>query len=302
MRYVRQRYEASRTAQWVAAARTFGGQLPEELVLAEDPYGLSFSDGAASRVATALLRHPRLLRSTLAHAGPLTSFLLWMQLRTRALDDVLLEFVRAGGRQVVLLGAGYDSRAARFARELGDTTVFEVDHPATQAVKRARLPAGVRGRVVYVSWDFERDPMAELPARLAELSLAARAKVLTIWEGVTMYLSPEAIDATVRALRGLGGAGSRLALTYIDRTAIERRARADLEHGLFQRLVATVGEPWRFGWHPAELAGWFEARGFVLVSDVTDGELARRFFPARQQRRFARENRHIAVVEVRDGR
>jgi methyltransferase (TIGR00027 family) len=222
-----------------------------------------------------------------------------MQLRTRALDDVLLEFVRGGGRQVVILGAGFDSRALRFGRELSDAAVFEVDRPATQTRKIARLPVEtMQNRVIYVAWDFENDDAALLPHRLRELGLDSGQRVLTIWEGVTMYLGEGAIDATVRAVREFGSAGSRLALTYIDRRAI---ARPRGEHGLLQQIVARAGEPWRFGWHPDELGGWFAQRAFALLSDVSDAELAAHHLPSRERRRFDRATRHIAVLEVRSG-
>jgi methyltransferase (TIGR00027 family) len=289
----------SHTAQWVAAARSLGVLLPEELLLARDPHGVDFTHGTTRAIAEALLSRPRLARALLRRAGPLTSFLLWMQLRTRALDDVLLDFVRSGGRQIVLLGAGYDSRALRFSRELEQAVVFEVDAPATQARKVAGLPAEtLQNRVVYAPWDFERDAPDGLPARLAELGLDRREPVLTIWEGVTMYLGESAIHATVRAIRAFCGRGSRLAVTYMDRKAISSPRG---EHGLHQLLTARVGEPYRFGWHPNELAAWFRAREFELLSDATDSELAARFYPARVARRFKQQVRHIAVFEVRSG-
>ncbi len=297
MRYSGKRLEASRTAEWVAAARSVGGLLPSELALARDPYGVLYARGLVRGVAELLLRHPRWARALLPHAGPLTSFLLWMQLRTRALDDLLLEFVRGGGRQIVLLGAGYDSRALRFGHELAGAQVFEVDHPATQAGKVERLPAETfRTRVVYVGWDFERDDMAELPLRLHRQGLDPNARVLTIWEGVTMYLGHAAIEATLQAVRAFAGDRSLLAFTYIDRRAL---ARPGHELKLSARLVASVGEPWRFGWEPAELPAWLVARGYALLSDESDADLAARHLPPRMRRSFARASRRVALAEVR---
>jgi len=289
--------EASRTAQWVAAARSLGALLPPELVLARDPYGLGFTHGAVRKVCDMLLRRPFLARGWLTRVGPLTAFLLWMQLRTRALDDVLLEFVRDGGRQVVLLGAGYDCRALRFGAQLSDATVFEVDHPATQAGKVRQLPAeSMRTRVVYVGWDFERDAMAQLPARLHEMGLDPSAPVLTIWEGVTMYLQPPAIESTVRAVRAFATAPSELAVTYIDRRALRAPSR-DVQ--LSAKLAAGAGEPWTFGWDPEDFPFWFSARGFELAFDVSDAELATRFLPARFWRHFAKKSRRLALLRTR---
>ncbi|HEX5657511.1 MAG TPA: SAM-dependent methyltransferase [Polyangiales bacterium] len=295
MKHSGKQVEASLTAQWVAAARTVGALLPSELVLARDPFGVEFARGGMRKFANLLLSQPLLARTLLPHAGPLTGFLLWMQLRTRALDDVLLAFVRGGGRQVVLLGAGYDCRALRFAAELAGCTVYEVDHPATQQVKTRSLPVeSFHNRVVYVPFDFERDALAELPARLHAEGLQQDAPVLTIWEGVTMYLSEAAIDATLGAIKGLAS-DSRLAMTYIDRRVLERRPT---EVALSARIVARVGEPWRFGWHPAELPRWLAARGFRVTSDESDSDLAARLLPPRAQRYFVKGTRHLALARL----
>jgi methyltransferase (TIGR00027 family) len=300
MRHSGKGTEASRTAQWVAAARTLGALFPAELVLARDPYGLGFAQGATRKLAELLQQRPWLARRVLTRAGPLTGFLLWMQLRTRALDDMLLDFVRQGGRQVVLLGAGYDCRALRFGSELADATVFEVDHPATQAGKARKLPAEtMRTRVVYVGWDFELDAIAELPARLRVLGLDAEAPVLTIWEGVTMYLQPDAIESAVRAVRQLGGERSLLALTYIDRRALRAPSR---DVRLSSKIAARAGEPWTFGWDPEDFPFWFAARGFELAFDLSDAELATRFFPARFWHHFAKKARRLALLRVRGPR
>lgn len=288
--------EASRTAQWVAVARSLGELLPAELVLAHDPFGTGFAKGSMRTLAELLTRRPWLSSKLLTRAGPLTGFLLWMQLRTRALDDVLLDFVKKGGRQVVLLGAGFDCRALRFGRELAAATVFEVDHPSTQSSKVRQLPAEtMRTRVVYVGWDFERDAMSQLPARLHEQGLDPSLPVLTLWEGVTMYLEPASIESAVRAVRTFGAEQSLLAFTYIDQDA------AGAPRGQFKlmaELVSHVGEPWRFGWEPEDMPFWFGARGFSLVSDASDAELATRFLPARYWHHFARRARHLAIVRA----
>src|SRR5262249_25735248 len=142
------------------------------------------------RVVEAARRFPAVASRALAR-----DHVLGMQLRTRVLDDVLLGFVAQGGRQVLLLGAGFDCRAARFHPELSGATVFEVDHPATQAKKRRVLAdlGAESAPVAYLAWDFETAPMADLPGRLAALGHDPERPTLTLWEGVTMYLTPDAI-------------------------------------------------------------------------------------------------------------
>ena len=260
------RDRASRTAAWVAGCRGLGHLLGAAQI-ADDPYGLQF----AGRGFTLLGRLPGMQR-----------WVTYMQVRTRAIDDELLGFA---GDQVVILGAGYDARAARFERELRGTTVFEIDHPATQARKRDVLP---ETGAVYVPWDFERRPVSELPDELAARGLDLARPTLVLWEGVTMYLSEAAIEATFAALRRLR---ARLVFTYIERRRITGK-RA------FRSLLTAIGEPWRFGWDPAALPGWLAARGFTLERDQAETALARQLLPAELARHVAAEGRHIAVATV----
>jgi methyltransferase (TIGR00027 family) len=277
---------ASSTAAWVAGCRGLGSLLGEAQI-ADDPYGLRFGGPFFASIERASRVWP--LGAALAAVPALMPWVAYMQVRTRAIDDELLAF---GGDQVVILGAGYDCRAARFARELRGTSVFEVDHPATQARKREVIGETA---TEYVPWDFEAQPLEQLPEALVARGLDPARPTLTIWEGVTMYLSEPAIDATVAAIHGLGGEGSRLVFTYIERAVIDRppvRTRA------LRTVLAGVGEPFRFGWHPAALPDWLDARGLELESDRAEVELAADLLPPRYSTRVTREGRHVAVASV----
>jgi methyltransferase (TIGR00027 family) len=99
---------------------------------------------------------------------------------------------------------------------LADTTVFEVDHPATQALKRERaaaIPAKAR-QVRFVATDFRRNDMA---ASLRAAGYDPSLPTFWLWEGVTVYLRPEAVAANLEALAALSAAGSHLALTYLSK-------------------------------------------------------------------------------------
>ncbi|HEX6242738.1 MAG TPA: SAM-dependent methyltransferase, partial [Polyangiales bacterium] len=227
----------------------------------------------------------------------LPRFVRWMQLRTRAFDDVLRSFLARGGRQVVLLGAGYDCRALRFAAQLEGVRFFEVDHPATQAQKRAVLAsAQLSSQARYVAWDFERDPLAMLRSRLEAQGLSQREPVLTFWEGVTMYLSEGAIADTLAVVRSFGSPGSWLAFNYVDRRALRL---PDGEQRLSQWLAKSVGEPHRFGWDPAALPAWLTQRGYRCLSDRSDWELAQTWFQDEAASAFAAANRHVVLAETR---
>jgi methyltransferase (TIGR00027 family) len=262
----------SLTAAWVAAARTFGTLLPEALQLADDPYGATF----ANTRLPLRLAHTRLGRSLALRPG-LGTWITYMQVRTRVLDDIARAFAAAHPNgQVVLLGAGYDCRALRLP-ELAHVPVFEIDHPATQRRKQKVLGRlGATSPARYVTWDFEARPLAELPDELARAGLDRRAPVLTIWEGVTMYLSEPAIDASLRAIRAWSAPGSQLAMTYFERARIEQPSAM---MRLVRASVRGIGEPFIWGWQADELAPYLAARGFAVRINRSLDDAARDFWP-----------------------
>ncbi|MEZ4364835.1 MAG: SAM-dependent methyltransferase [Kofleriaceae bacterium] len=278
----------SLTAAWVAVARGLGRLLPPEAQLVDDPYGVAFAGGGRLGRALAAAAE-RDVRAVGAVPG-LRAWLLYMQVRTRLLDDVVREFVDGGGAQVVLLGAGYDCRALRLP---GAARFFEVDHPNTQARKQrvlARLGAASPAR--YLAWDFEGRAIGELPAALAGLGHDAHAPTLTVWEGVTMYLTEPALDASVRAMAAYSSAGSALAMTYFTR---DRLAAPRVGTRALMRALAGVGEPWRWGWRPDELPGWLAARGWRVERDLGMDAAAHALLPPRHAA-FADDGRRVAVV------
>lgn len=276
----------------MATCRGLGRALPESARLVDDPFGARCAGPALGRAAElAVWRPGDPVRAAMAAALP---FVLYMQVRTRALDDVVERFARAGGTQVVLLGAGFDARATRF-REL---RFFEIDHPATQAKKRRLLgDDGIRASAgaTYVSWNFEQDAMEALPDALAAHRHDRSKATLTVWEGVTMYLTEAAIASSVAAIRAYSAPGSMLAMTYFDRKRLEKPSAF---RRLTSAVVSVVGEPFRFGFDPEELPAWLAARGFRVDDDRDIAELARELLPARFARRVKKGNSHIALATV----
>jgi O-methyltransferase involved in polyketide biosynthesis len=219
----------------------------------------------------------------------------------------------------VLLGAGYDTRALRL-RELAGVRVFEIDHPATQSHKRDVLDRiGARSPSTYLAWNFEArpasepgreaamterraQPTSELPGALAEIGHDPNALSFTIWEGVTMYLTEDAIDASLRAIRAWSAPGSELAMTYFARTRI---TEPSLATRVISAVVARVGEPWKWGWDPSELPRYLADRGFSIERDLAMSQAARELLPASfaalvsnddQRISFSRSHESIALA------
>ncbi len=193
-------------------------------------------------------------------------------MRTRYIDDVVAMEVTLGVDQVVILGAGLDTRAFRLPA-LAGSTVFEVDLPATQALKRQRLEgvAPVAGEVRFVPADLGRDPLAET---LAAAGLDAGRPVLFIWEGVTQYLTEDAVRATLSYV-GAAAPGSAIVLTYV----LPHLVGGARGQGWMLTIGLTGGsdEPWLFGVDPAGLRALLGEHGLRLMDDVGEVEYRSRY-------------------------
>ena len=148
----------------------------------------------------------------------------WLVARERYIDDTLQASLQAGLEQLVILGAGYDSRPYRFEAlksSAATIRVFEVDHPATQVDKQDRLVkifGQVPAHVVFVPVDFNTQ---SLPTRLSEMGYNPSLKTLFIWQGVSMYLQARAVDETLSFVETCSGTGSAIVFDYIYQSALD---------------------------------------------------------------------------------
>jgi len=187
--------------------------------------------------------------------------------RTKHIDAVLQQRAQQGMQQLVILGAGLDSRAYRFKEILASTKVFEVDYPETQAIKKkrvAKLIAGLPENVTYVPIDFNVHSLDVL----LEFGYSDKLNTLFIWEGVCMYITPEAVDKVLSFVRYRSGPGSSIVFDYIFQSMVEGRYE---HYGARQSAyyAAKVGEPYLFGVEPGGIEKFLEDRGFSLLSEFT---------------------------------
>lgn len=184
--------------------------------------------------------------------------------RTIAIDDAVRGH---GATQLVVLGAGLDSRAWRMV-ELARTTVFEVDHPASQQDKLRRLEdlEPVAARVVPVAVDLAHEPLA--PA-LEAAGFDARAASTWVWEGVVPYLTANAVRSTVAQVAGLSAPGSRLVVNYQAKSLPVPVMRAVMRvvFWMARQQDVLAREPWRSLWRPEELRELLSRNGFQTTSD-----------------------------------
>lgn len=197
--------------------------------------------------------------------------------RSRLADDVWADAIERGTRQYVVLGAGLDTSAYR--RPDAPGRVFEVDLPATQAWKQARLrEAGIAvpPSLQFVPVDFERVGLAE---GLARAGFDPDAPALFSWLGVTMYLDEAAVVETLRFIAGCAK-GSAVLLEYVvPLSSLSPIVRIAVEQMMAR--FAERGEPWKSFFEPAELTGRLAALGFSHSNTWTPDELNQRYLANR---------------------
>lgn len=221
----------SKTALMVAAYRARATRRHE--AVCSDPWANSLAGAVGLELSVAFDRH-------VPHME------LWIALRTAYLDHHVAHLTgERGVAQVVLLGAGFDTRAARLAR--AGVQFFEVDHPATQAEKRARLatlrgyPAGA---IRFVPCDLERGE--DFADRLIAAGFAVGAPAVILWEGVAAYLSEAAVRATLGRVAAAFHADTPIYFDYIGKRLADGQRIQPTDQAARDE-ISRLGEPIRFG-------------------------------------------------------
>ena len=197
--------------------------------------------------------------------------------RTRYIDECLYSCINDGISQLVILGAGYDSRAYRISNLAETVKVFEVDIPTTQQVKInkvRKILGSLPSYVVYVPVDFAKEKLDE---RLFECGFDKRLKTMFIWEGVSMYLSTEAVDEMLAFVVNNSGTGSSLIIDYYYQSAIDGTAELD-EAKKMREFHRNLGEPFIFGIAEESVDSFFTDRGFRQMKSVTGIFLEKEYF------------------------
>ena len=247
-------------------------QEPPDRRLVDDDLAVSF----LPKPLRALVRATRfrLVRRAVIAASERSGPGLWANLACRKsyIDDNLAESL-PGVDAVVILGAGLDTRPYRLARH-GDVPVFEVDLPVNIARKRAvvsRVFGAVPPSVRLVSVDFERD---DLMATLASYGYCVDSPTFFIWEGVTQYLTADAVRATFDQL-AQAASGSKLDFTYVRRDFIDgvNLYGAPVLYKKF-RLRSQV---WKFGMLPEDVEEFLAGYGWRLIEQAGPDELMDRY-------------------------
>lgn len=213
--------------------------------------------------------------------------------RIRYIDDTLSDALKEGFSQIVILGAGSDTRALRIPG-IEKTHVFEVDHPAPQAWKKLclkKMLGTLPSHVTFIPMDFDEQPLKD---GLAASGFRTNARTFVISEGVTQYITGEANDATFEYVSKTAP-GSRMVFSYVHRGIIDGSFK---DAQKWKSLGEQKSTPWIFGIDPAELVEYLSARGFALVDHVGGSDYQERYLNPRGRHIPPFEAERIALAVV----
>jgi methyltransferase (TIGR00027 family) len=287
--------QPSRTAEYMAFFRAIESVRASDRRLFVDSFASRFIRPSL-RAAVWLSRRPILAALVNWYAdrrlpGARTSAIA----RTRLIDDALGGTSRENIRQIAILGAGFDCRAYRLSG-LKNTLVFEVDHPATLATKLARLRGvlpKIPDTVRFVGIDFNHQA---LPAVLTQAGFQSSQPAVFLWEGVTNYLTPEAVDSVLRYVASCSP-GTQIVFTYVHSGVLDGSAHFEGAARVLQD-VARLNEPWTFGILPHQLAEFLTGRGLCLDRDLSARDYRSRYFGAAAPRMKGYDFYHVAIAHV----
>jgi methyltransferase (TIGR00027 family) len=215
--------------------------------------------------------------------------------RTRFIDDALEEWLRNDKQQVICLGAGYDTRAYRIPG-IERTRFFELDLPTAQSLKREHLHkvlGEIPAHVTFIPINFNHQSIED---EMAAAAYQPEIETFFIWEGVTQYITAEAVDATLK-FAAQAEQESQIAFTYIDKRILEGTSRTRKDQRIMTR-VARRGMPWVFGLYPAELESWLSGRGFKLIDHADAMEYRNRYVTPVGRELNIYEGERMVLAEV----
>lgn len=264
----------SATAQWTALVRAHELHRPPAERIVSDRFAPLFLTPAYRHTLGALRFGAPLVSRVERHE--LAGIAAFVLLRHRFIDEHLAAALAEGAEQVIVLGAGYDSRAYRFAEQLQGRPVHEVDLAPLSRRKAgivAAHPQVFGGNAIRrVEIDFRTQSLAE---RLLDAGFTVGVRTFVVWEGVSVYLTAAAVASTLDALREVCGAGTTLAMDLWHPPA-GLHPFDQLRRGA-ARSLGLIGEPVSFGLPPGEAEAFLAEHGFAVTDLATSRELTDRY-------------------------
>jgi methyltransferase (TIGR00027 family) len=216
--------------------------------------------------------------------------------RTKYIDTVFEDSIKNGFGQVLIMGAGFDSRAIRFTRSKeSKVKVYETDTGYTQNAKIRQLKKrGVRipENNIYISIDFNKE---DLRTRLWEYKFDPDKKTLFVLEGITMYLSHDTIDETFKVISDYSAPGSLIVFDYIYASVLRREQKYYGESAIYKR-VKKDNEKWTFGIEEGEIEHFLNSYNFCLLEHLDSVIIENKYFRTESGSLVAKVNGTHCIV------
>ncbi|MCO5382570.1 MAG: class I SAM-dependent methyltransferase [Methanosarcina barkeri] len=266
---------SSKMAEMIALHRVAESRKPEGERICYDPYAVHFVDPEVLAFAASNPDKTKEMSEYYERLFP--GLANSIRARVRYFDDFVRTSIDEGLRQLVILGAGYDTRAYRIEGLKGKVKVFEVDHPNTQSVKIEKVKeifGFLPECVMYVPVDFEIENLGE---RLIVQGFDRSLKTLFLMEGLVMYIPLEAVDETLSFIAKNSGKGSAVLFDYYPESVVDGTCKLEAGRNILDYTVQQ-GEPLKFGIKEGMVEPFLAERGFSRVQNVTAEEYKKMYF------------------------
>jgi methyltransferase (TIGR00027 family) len=197
--------------------------------------------------------------------------------RTKYIDEVFQKAIENQFDQILLFGAGFDTRAIRFQSGMKSTRVFELDVPITQAAKiqqykKRNIP--IPFNIIFIPIDFEKDSLRE---KFDDTGFHKGQKSLFILEGLIMYLEPQSVAGTFKIIEEYAGEGSIIVFDCVFASVLRQERLFYGEEEIYQ-AVANANEQWKFGLEKTEIEPFLRKYGFGLIDYKDSKDLENTYF------------------------
>ena len=218
--------------------------------------------------------------------------------RTKFIDSVFQNAVSSEFDQILIFGAGFDSRGIRFAGSNKKTIIFELDAPVTQEAKIGQLKkrgVEIDPHITFISIDFNKESLED---KLIKSGFKENKKSLFVLEGLTMYLNPEAIDSTFHVIDQFAGVGSEVVFDYVYSSVLRGENSCYGESAVLNQLKDT-NEPWSFGIEKGKLGSFLNDKNLKLICSLNSEDLENRFFKDKHGNNMAKVNGTHCIVHAK---
>jgi methyltransferase (TIGR00027 family) len=285
----------SRTAEWTCLARAVSSLEANSHYRSDDHIARLLLPGFVKP-----LLHTPFLR-TLYKAMVPKGLYNYVIARTKYVDAIFRRALAEQFDQILIFGAGFDTRALRFQHELRNSRIFELDVPTTQKAKIAQYlkrNLAMPSNLIFIAIDFDKE---SLPAKLGDAGFRKGQRSLFVLEGLLMYLQPDSVDATFRAIQEQAGERSWVVFDCVYASVLRKEKLCYGESGIM-KSVTRAGERWYFAIERGQLEQFLSTYGLKPIDEKSAQDLEKAYFSEPSGRIVGRVNgAHCLVTAERNG-